>query len=266
MGLVLISTILLGTIGLLFGVGLAIAGEKFKVEVDPRITEILNVLPGANCGACGYPGCEGFAKAVVEGRAPYTSCVVGGEKVAKYVAKILGIDENVAIVKNVAFLTCQGGKGIAQEKYIYKGVDACKAANLVQGGYKGCPTGCLGFGDCVKVCPFNAIHMGEDGLPKIDMEKCTGCGLCVKTCPRGILTLLPVDIPLLLGCKSELPSPEARKVCSKACIGCGICEKVCPKGAIKMDGRFPVIDYNLCDGCGICVEKCPTKALILLKR
>lgn len=266
MGLVFISLMVLGLIGLLFGIGLAIAGEKLKVETDPRIEKILNVLPGANCGACGYPGCEGFAKAVVEGIAPYTGCVAGGEKVAKGIAEVLGLNENITITKNVSFLTCQGGRGIAQDRYIYKGVDTCKAANMVQAGYKGCTTGCLGFGDCVKVCPFDAIYMGEDGLPKIDIEKCTGCGLCVKACPRGILTLLPINIPLLLGCRSELPGPEARKVCSKACIGCGICEKVCPKGAIKMDGRFPVIDYNLCDGCGICVEKCPTKALILLKK
>jgi|YelNatPaOPRAMG01_1025707.scaffolds.fasta_scaffold00426_24 Na+-translocating ferredoxin:NAD+ oxidoreductase RNF subunit RnfB len=265
MGLVLTTILVLGGIGFLFGAGLAIAGERFKVEIDPRVSEILSVLPGGNCGACGYTGCEACATAIVEGRAPITACVVGGEKVAKEIARIMGVNEEISLVKQVSFLKCQGGKGIAQEKFIYKGVETCKAANLVQGGYKGCPTGCLGYGDCVRACPFDAIHMGDDGLPKIDVDKCTGCGLCVKACPRGILTLLPVNIPLLLGCKSELPGPDARKVCSHACIGCGICERVCPKGAIKMDGRFPVINYDLCDGCGICVEKCPTKALILLK-
>lgn len=266
MSLVLIAAIVLGGIGLVFGIGLAVAGERFKVEVDPRLSQIMEVLPGSNCGACGYPGCEGCAKAILEGKAPYTACVVGGESVAKNIARVLGVNEDINIIKNVAFLKCQGGKGIVQEKFIYKGIETCKAANIVQNGPKGCPTGCLGFGDCERICPFDAIHIGDNGLPKIDIEKCTGCGLCVKTCPKGILTLLPVNIPLLLGCKSELPGPEARKVCNHACIGCGVCEKVCPKGAIKMDGRFPVIDYELCDGCGICVEKCPTKALILLKR
>ncbi|PMQ02091.1 MAG: electron transporter RnfB [Dictyoglomus sp. NZ13-RE01] len=266
MNVVVLSMIVLGGIGLIFGSSLAYAGKKFAVKVDPRVEEVLKVLPGSNCGACGYPGCEGLANAIVEGKAPVTGCVAGGEKVAKAVARIMGIKEDITVVKNVAFLTCQGGKDIAKERFIYEGIKTCKAVDLVQGGPKGCINGCLGFGDCVEACPFSAISMGEDGLPHIDVEKCTGCGLCVKACPRGVLTLLPVNIPLLLGCKTTLPGPDARQVCSKACIGCGICEKSCPKGAIKMQGRLPVIDYNLCDGCGICVEKCPTKALILLKK
>jgi len=265
MEVVLLAVLVLGGIGLIFGSSLAFAGKKFKVEVDPRLTEILKALPGSNCGACGYPGCEGLAQAILEGKVSATGCVAGGEKVAKEIAKILGLEEKISIVKNIAFLNCQGGKGITVERFIYKGIETCRAVDLVQGGPKGCTNGCLGYGDCVLVCPFSAIYMGEDRLPRIIPEKCTGCGLCVKECPRGILTLLPVNIPLLLGCKTVLPGPDARSVCSKACIGCGICARVCPKNAITMQGRLPVINYELCDGCGVCVEKCPTKALILLK-
>lgn len=266
MGLIITSALVLGSMGLIFGVGLAIAGRKFEVEIDPRLAEILSALPGSNCGACGYSGCESCAQAILEGKAPVTACVAGGEKTAQNVAQILDVKNIRTVVKNVAFLTCQGAKGIAQDKFIYYGLETCKIANLIQGGYKACPTGCLIFGDCVEACVFDAIHIGSDGLPKIDMEKCTGCGLCVKACPRGVLSLFSVDIPLLLGCKSALPGPDARKVCDRACIACGICEKACPTGAIKMDGRFPVIDYSLCNSCGICVEKCPTKSLILLKQ
>ncbi|MEN2983484.1 MAG: RnfABCDGE type electron transport complex subunit B [Dictyoglomaceae bacterium] len=265
MNIVLLASLVLGGIGLVFGSTLAFAGKKFAVEIDPRLSEILKVLPGTNCGACGYPGCEGLAQAIIEGKAKSTGCVAGGEKVAKEVAKVLGLEEEITITKNIAFLNCQGGKEIAVNRFIYKGIKTCRASHLTQGGEKGCPNGCIGYGDCVMVCPFSAIYMGEDGLPKVDSTKCTGCGLCVKECPRGILTLLPINIPLLLGCKTILPGPDARQVCSRACIGCGICTRVCPKGAITMQGRLPVINYELCDGCGICVEKCPTKALILLK-
>lgn len=266
MEVVLLAALVLGGIGLIFGISLAFAGKKFAVQIDPELSKILEALPGTNCGACGYPGCEGLAQAIIEGKAPYTSCVAGGEKVARDIAKVLGLDGEATLAKKIAFLTCQGGREITTKRFIYRGIETCRASDLTQGGEKGCPNGCLGYGDCVRICPFDAIHMGEDELPKIDPIKCTGCGVCVKECPKKVLTLLPVNTPLLLGCKTVLSGPDARQVCSKACIGCGICARVCPTGAIKMLGRLPVINYELCDVCGICVEKCPTKALILLKK
>lgn len=257
----LLGMTVLGSIGLVVGLVLAIANKKLSVEKNPLVEKIRAVLPGADCGACGFAGCDAFAEAVAEGKAPANGCVAGGASVAVAVGKVLGVKVDTT-ERKVARLHCQGTSAVAKKKAEYNGVDTCAAAHLISLGDKACPFGCLGLGDCVAACPFDALHIGENGLPVTDIDKCTGCGECVKACPRGILELVPVSRTTVISCSSHDFGPTVKKYCTVGCIGCTLCEKKCPQHTIHMDNQLAVIDYANCDNCGVCIEVCPTKAII----
>ena len=257
---VLVPILTMGLLGLFFSLGLVFAYKKLRVEEDPRVVAIADILPQANCGACGYSGCRAFAEAVVKGDAPTNGCPVGGEQVAAQVASILG-EEAQALVKKVARLHCRGTKTAAKDRGEYIGVTTCRAAHLV-GGQKQCSYGCLGFGDCIQACLFDAMEMGDDGLPRIDENKCTACGRCVEACPRNIIELHPVDQEIIVFCRSLDRGPLARKVCKNACIACGICVRACPEGIILENNLAKIVDYKKILPEQIpAIEKCPTKAI-----
>ncbi len=261
---ILFPALSIGGLGLLFGFGLGIASKIFSVKANPLIEQVKEVLPGANCGGCGYAGCEAFAKAVVEGKAPINGCPVGGAKTTEAIAKILGV-ESTESVKKVAFVKCNGTCEKAKEKYIYDGVKDCVQAAALQGkGSKGCEYGCLGLGTCVSACPFNAIKI-VDGVAVVDEDLCTGCGQCVAACPKNLIELVPYDSPIRVRCNS-LDKGKAVKVnCEVGCIGCRLCAKVCPKDAIVIENNLAKINYDTCVNCKACVKKCPTQAIVNLK-
>ena len=206
----------MAVLGFMFSVGLVFAYKKLKVEENPKIATVNEVLPQANCGACGYSGCRAFAEAVVNGKAEVTGCPVGGADTANLVASILGVDAG-EIIKKVARLHCRGSLEAAPSRGVYQGIPTCEAAHLV-GGNKQCSFGCLGYGDCVLACLFDALHMGEDGLPVVQEENCTACGKCVDACPRNLFELHALDQEILVFCRSEDRGPLARKLCKNACI------------------------------------------------
>ncbi|HHY45671.1 MAG TPA: RnfABCDGE type electron transport complex subunit B [Firmicutes bacterium] len=255
--------LVLGGLGALFGVALALAAKKFAVEQDPRFEKIVEVLPGANCGGCGYPGCSGLAEAISKGSAPVDACPVGGAAVAAKVATIMGQEPVKGYVRKVARVMCGGDRANASTRFLYSGLNDCKAAGLVAGGPKACTYGCLGLGSCVRACPFDAMRMGDNGLPIVDEEKCTGCGKCVAACPRNLIVLVPDSSKVNVYCKSEARGAQVRKVCKVGCIGCGLCVKVCPNSAIVLENNLASILPEKCDACGRCVEKCPTKCIIM---
>ncbi|MBD3287049.1 RnfABCDGE type electron transport complex subunit B [candidate division WOR-3 bacterium] len=248
----------LGGLGLLMVGILVVANLKLSVKPNPLEEKILNALPGANCGGCGYPGCEAYAAAVARGDAPPDACPVGGSSLAEKIGEIMGVEVGGGEPK-VAFLLCQGGNDIVAQSADYHGIRTCRAANLLGGGTKACPYGCLGFGDCCEVCPFDAIHMGPEGLPVVDREKCTGCGNCIRACPKNILKLIPVSKQVYLACASHEKGKGVRDVCKKGCHACSICVRMCPYDALKMVDNLPVMDFAKCTDCGICYAKCPVK-------
>lgn len=260
--LVIYAVVAMGGLGALLGGILAVASVKFHVEVDPRVEKVREVLPGANCGACGIPGCEAAAEAIVEGKIPYDACIAGGNSVSEAVAEVLGIEAGEWAEPLVTVLRCQGGRGKVQLRYQYQGVADCHAAQLVAGGPLACAYGCLGFGDCVEACPFDAMRMAEDGLPQIDLDKCTRCGICINICPRDILAFLPESAEVAVLCVSKDKAKVVREACKIGCIACKACEKVCEPEAITVVDNLAVIDYTKCTSCGKCVEKCPTKCLV----
>jgi electron transport complex protein RnfB len=258
MNVTLIAIVTVGGLSLLFGVALAVASRFLTVEVDPKIERIYQVLPHINCGACGYPGCQSFAEAVARGDAPVGACPVGGAKVASEVGSVIGVKEEDKEPMR-AIVRCQGGKGIAKDRFEYTGVRDCKAAELVVGGHKACIYGCLGMGSCVKACPFGAMTMGEDGLPVVFEDKCTGCTLCVPACPRDIMDMLARSQSVFVACVSKDKGKKVKDVCSLGCTGCRLCAnpKVTPSGAITMDGNLPKLDYSKGDAFEMAVQKCP---------
>jgi electron transport complex protein RnfB len=240
---------------------LVFASIKLAVKVDEREAAVRAVLPGANCGACGFPGCDGYAAAVAAGKTELNKCSVGGASVARSIGEIMGQDAGAA-EPMVAVLICRGGKDLAPARFEYKGAADCRQAALLLGGPKACVYGCVGLGRCAQVCPFGAITMGESNLPIIDEKKCTGCGNCVRDCPKGTLQLVPRAKLVVLACVSHDKGKAVKDACRVGCTACTLCVKVCPAGALTMVNNLPVMDFAKCIDCGICVHKCPAKSFI----
>lgn len=256
---ILDPVISLGAMGLIFGAGLAYASQKFAVEVDEKVSAVRAVLPGANCGACGYPGCDGMAKAIAEGKAPVNGCPVGGADVAEKVGEIMGVKAD-AQDKKVAKVICDGDITKCGEKFKYEGIQDCVAAAAIQGGSKACPYGCLGLGTCVEACQFGAIEIVK-GVAKIDPEKCTSCGKCIEACPKNVISWVPYKQSVVITCNNKDPGKIVRGICAVGCIGCRICVKNCPTNTIEFENNLAFINYDNCTNCFTCVEKCPANAI-----
>ncbi len=251
----------LGGLGLVFGVVLAVFNKVFHVPVDERASAIREVLPGANCGGCGLPGCDGFAQAVVDGKAKANGCPVGGAEVAAKVAAIMGVDAGDS-VRQVATVKCQGSDERCKPKFQYHGIDDCLSASLVADGNKACHYACLGRGTCAKACPFDAIHVDERRrIAVVDAEKCTGCSTCIAVCPKKVLSLQPADAPVQLLCRAADEGKLVSDNCKVGCVGCELCFKSCKFDAITMTNHLPSIDREKCVGCMMCAEVCPTMAI-----
>ena len=252
-----------GIVGIFVGLFLGVAGIRFKVETDEREEKVLSALPGNNCGGCGYPGCSGLAAAIVKGEAPVNGCPVGGEAVGRAIGEIMGVDAGESR-RMTAFVHCQGDCDKAATDYDYYGAKDCRMMSFVPGGGpKTCNSGCLGFGTCVQVCPFYAIHV-VNGVALVDREKCKACGKCVQVCPKHLISLIPYEAKTAAACSSTDKGPVTAKACKTGCVGCGICVRSCPEGAVKVESFHAVIDQEKCTGCGICEEKCPKKAIVRL--
>jgi len=260
----LLSVLSMGGIGLFFSILIALANKKLHVEEDPRIGQIAELLPNANCGACGYAGCAAFAQALVIGGVSVNNCPVSSADIKTMIAQILGVNVETG-ERQVAVVFCTGGDGIVAQKAEYHGIATCAAANLVGGGERACLYGCLGLGDCVRACPFDAIHMDEKRLPVVDREKCTGCGNCVAACPRGVIELHPISRHVFVLCKNEDSPKVARNVCKNACIGCGICERAVNGQGFKVVNNLARVDHQVyTKELVLPTEKCPTKCIVIV--
>ncbi len=257
---ILIATGVVGGVGMLIALFLGVASNVFRVEVNEKEVAIMDALPGNNCGGCGFPGCSGLAKAIANGEASASACPVGGEDVANEIATIMGIEADGG-AKQVAYVACNGTCGNANVDYDYTGVEDCSMlAYVPSGGPKSCNDGCLGYGNCVRACPFDAIDI-VDGIAVVDKDACKACSKCIAACPKELIQLIPYEAKYAVACKSKAKGPIVMKACKVGCIGCGICMKNCPKDAIKIANLHATIDQEKCVGCGICVDKCPNKSI-----
>ncbi|MCL2719877.1 MAG: RnfABCDGE type electron transport complex subunit B [Treponema sp.] len=260
MNLIIIAVISVTAIGIICAIILNVASQLMYVKVDIKVTQLIDVMPGANCGACGYPGCEGFAIALAAGEAKANLCTPGGSSVLEKISAILGVEAD-EIEQKIAFVYCCGDCNSRQKKMEYLGIQSCDAAKRLYGGENSCAFGCLGYGDCKVLCPSDAICM-ENGLAHIIKENCTGCGLCIKACPNKLISIEKASIPVIVACKNIEKGAVVRKKCSNGCIACTKCVKDCCQGAIIIEDNLAKIDYTKCDGCRKCVEVCMTKCLL----
>ncbi len=249
----------LGGLGIVFGALISVTDKVFAVQVDERVAKVRENVAGANCGACGYPGCDAFSEAVVKGEAPVTGCTPGGAKSAEALAGIMGVVSE-SMEPSVARIRCQGGCGISVDRYEYTGIKSCAHAASLAGGPKVCPSACYGLGDCQKVCQFDAISF-ENGLCVIDPEKCTACGMCVAQCPNSLIKLLPKAASVTVRCRNTQPPKVAMPVCTYSCIACKRCEKACEYDAIHVNNFLAEIDPAKCTRCEACVAVCPKKCI-----
>ncbi|MGP1589442.1 MAG: RnfABCDGE type electron transport complex subunit B [Oribacterium sp.] len=257
---IIVAAVLVGATGLLLGLFLGVASEKFRVEVDEREALVRAALPGNNCGACGFPGCDGCAKAIAKGEAPVNQCPVGGAPCAQKIAEIMGSEPVGEQERRVAFVHCQGDCDKAKQVSKYSGIADCNDVSMAaSGSEKACPYSCCGYGSCVKVCQFDAIHV-VNGVAVVDKEKCTSCGACVKACPKHLIHLVPYKKKHIVACENHLRGKAVKDACAIGCIACGICEKNCPFDAIHVIGDLAVMNEK-CKDCGICAQKCPTGAI-----
>ncbi|MDR1650649.1 MAG: RnfABCDGE type electron transport complex subunit B [Synergistaceae bacterium] len=258
-------TIVMGVLGLAFGALLAFASIKFFVLTDERVAKIREILPGANCGGCGFPGCDGYADAIVSAGAGTNLCAAGGAALAAGIAEIMGVEAKESVPMR-AYLRCGGSPDKSPRGVIYEGVRDCKSASVLPGGSpNACPFGCIGLGTCVKVCVFGALSI-ENGLVRVDPDKCVGCGTCAAACPKSVLSLAPRTACVEVLCNSKWRGADVKKVCSSGCIGCGICARSCPSGAITVEGNLASVNGLKCTNCGTCVSKCPAKCIEYIRR
>ena len=254
---ILIPVLVLAGVAGLCAVLLTVSSAFFGVKEDERAAELRECLPGANCGACGYSGCDGYAKALSEGKTDNVSlCIPGGDGTAKRLGEIMGIEAG-DVVERVAYVACNGSCLPEERKYDYDGPKTCKSANMNYSGDRLCTYSCLGYGDCVKVCPRDAICITDKNIAQIDPRKCIGCGLCANICPNHIIKLVKDTERVVVKCSNHSKGAEVRKYCANGCIACKKCEKSCPEGAITVIDNLAVIDYDKCVGCGICKKVCP---------
>ncbi|AZV56141.1 RnfABCDGE type electron transport complex subunit B [Clostridium sp. AWRP] len=263
MNTVIMILVVMTVIGLIFGLVLAYVNKRFAMEANPLVELVEDVLPKGQCGGCGFAGCKAYAEAVVlDESVPPNLCVPGKASVAEQVAKLTG-KSAPPIEPRVAYVRCGGDCTKAVKSFEYEGIHDCVAANLLEGGPKACKYGCLGFGTCVKSCPFGAMAMGSNGLPIIDTDICTGCGTCVSACPKQVLGFRPVGSKVMVNCNSKNKGGVVRKACSVGCLGCGLCAKNCTNDAIKVENNLAVVDQSICASCSeaTCLAKCPTGAI-----
>ena len=251
---IIAAVAVLFVMGVVFAILLGIAAKVFAVEVDERVPLVRECLPGANCGGCGYPGCDGPAAAIVDGSAPVNGCPVGGAAAAEKIAEVMGVAVEAG-ERKVAHVYCNGGCN-AVDKTVYEGLQDCTAAMRVAGGPKACAYGCMGLGSCVAACAFDAIHI-VDGVAKVDTDKCVACGKCVEACPKHLINLVPESKKVHVNCVNKDKGPDVMKVCSNGCIGCKMCEKTCPFDAIHVIDGVAKIDYDKCRSCKMCAKACP---------
>ena len=268
MDFILPAVIALGVIAFVAAAILYVCSKKFAVKEDPRIALVAEILPQANCGGCGFPGCSGMADALVKGADVGSieglTCPVGGAECMRKIADVLGMSVAASEPK-VAVVRCGGTCAMRPKTIIYDGLRTCTAMNSTGSGETACGYGCLGGGDCERVCNFNAIHVNsETGIAEVDAAKCTSCGACVKACPRHIIELRNIgkrERRVYVACMNKDKGAVAKKTCSATCIGCGKCQKVCKFDAIKVENNLSYIDYEKCKACGLCVRECPTGAI-----
>ena len=256
---ILITTLVITVIGAVVGAGLVWTGKKFHVDVDERESAVREALPGNNCGACGFAGCDALAAAVAKGEAPVNACPVGGAPVAEKIGAIMGTQAD-ALERKVAFVRCKGDCNVTSNQGEYTGDMDCRSVALAGLFIASCDYGCLGLGSCVKVCPENAITV-KDGVAVVDRNKCVGCGLCVKTCPKNLIELVPESKHVSVRCSNKDKGPQVKQVCSAGCIGCSLCVRQCGSDAIHVENNLAHVDYEKCVQCGKCVEKCPVKVI-----
>ena len=253
---ILYALLIVAAIGLVAGVLLAVASHFFAVPENEKAKAVRACLPGANCGACGFAGCDAYAEAVAEGKAQPNLCIPGGPDVAAQLSDVLGVEVSVGTPR-VAYVNCSGDCDAVGCTVKYDGIKSCKAANMLYGGPELCKYGCVGCGDCVASCPVGAIEVVKE-LARVNPLKCIACGACVKSCPKGIISLVEEDVAVTVACSNKEKGAVARKHCMNACLGCKKCEKVCPEGAVKVIDNLAVIDYSKCSHCRKCAEACPT--------
>lgn len=252
--MILIAVCIVAGIGLVIGLILSIASILMAVPKDEKVEAITEALPGANCGACGYSGCAGYAKALAKGEAKLGACSPGGEDCVKAIAEILGVEAS-AVDRKVALVHCMGSCDNTDSKAQYQGIKSCAAA-IAAGGSGSCGFGCIGLGDCAEVCPYGAVSICN-GVARIDADLCKGCSMCVNACPRHIISFVSYKTQTVVRCSNSDKGAQARKVCKSACIGCKKCEKVCSSGAVTVNNFKAVVDAEKCTGCNLCIEACP---------
>lgn len=257
----LTALLVIGATGLICGAVLAAAARFFAVHEDPRIEEVTGLLPGINCGGCGFAGCADYAKAIVTQSAPLNLCAPGGSDVVQKVSAFMGVDA-AAQEKRVAIILCGGDDAQAVRKFRYNGLADCVAAAAVGGGDKLCGYGCLGYGSCARICPVDAIEITPGRLAKVHPDVCIGCGQCVKTCPRHIIKMAPATRSIHVLCSSKDKGPVVKKACKVGCIACTVCTKLAPDGAIKMEGALAVVDYSKPLETETVIEKCPGHCIV----
>ena len=259
---ILVPIGVLALIALVCALVLTVSSAFFGVKENEKTAAIRECLPGANCGACGYSGCDGDAKALAEGLTDKTNlCIPGSDRVSAEIAAIMGLEAG-EVVEKVAYVACNGSCRPEERKYVYSGPATCASAKMFFSGDRECTFACLGYGDCLKVCPRDAICINEEKhIAEIDPRKCIGCGLCMEKCPSGIIHLIDDTERVVVKCSNHHKGADVRKVCQNGCIGCGLCAKKCPEGAITLQDNLATIDYDKCTGCGNCHEVCPVKCI-----